>query len=393
MPKISQLTTTTTLNDADTVMVLQSGANKKASVKTFKDSVAGAFTALSTNAWDAATEGNKRTKTLTGNTAVTITGAPTNFEGLLEVTQDSTGNRTLTINGTAVTIKSAANATTMIGILNVGGTLKYYPEGSGTTSGGGGTTGFTFANTEASDYFTRLATAGYTGSTTEKQAYDTFVTSAKTNGYYSLLKLLYLYLGNAATPALVNAISASYTGVNHGATFNASGLILDGTTSYVDAGIVPSTNMTLNNTSMGAWLIGNITSGGWDMISAGGGTGYTLGLRSRYTDNNCYSQHHNTANTLSAASPGGDGFWVTSRINSTSAILSRNGTTVASSTVASTGNLPTSPIFIGANGVNATVVDYCNRAHKMTFAGAGLTSAQVTSFYNDINTFLTAIGR
>lgn len=90
------------------------------------------FTELTGTTWDAAAESNKRTKTLTGNTEITITNAPANFEGLLEVTNSG---YTLTINGAPVTIKPIDE--TMIGILSVGGVLKFYSSANSGNNGGG----------------------------------------------------------------------------------------------------------------------------------------------------------------------------------------------------------------------------------------------------------------
>jgi hypothetical protein len=92
------------------------------------------FSALSGTAWDITT-GTKKTKTLTSNTAITISNLiPGQSVALLFVTQDATGSRTLSINGTTITITTAANGTTLIGIIDVGGGFLAFD----TNIGGGG---------------------------------------------------------------------------------------------------------------------------------------------------------------------------------------------------------------------------------------------------------------
>lgn len=75
------------------------------SVPFLDDSV---FTAHSGTSWD----GSYKTRTLTGNLALTFSS--TKKSGAMIITQDATGGRTLSINGTSVTINDGANEKTLI---------------------------------------------------------------------------------------------------------------------------------------------------------------------------------------------------------------------------------------------------------------------------------------
>lgn len=66
------------------------------------------FTDLPGTTWD----GSYKTKTLTANTALTFSSSKKS--GVLIITQDGTGSRTLSINGTAATINTAAGSKTLI---------------------------------------------------------------------------------------------------------------------------------------------------------------------------------------------------------------------------------------------------------------------------------------
>lgn len=78
------------------------------------------FTELSGTTWD----GANKYKTLTGNLALTF--SPVNNRiGQLRVQQDGTGSRTLSIDGNAVTIESAAAAVTYISFIWNAGLAKY----------------------------------------------------------------------------------------------------------------------------------------------------------------------------------------------------------------------------------------------------------------------------
>jgi hypothetical protein len=82
------------------------------------------FSPLSGTTWD----GYNKTVTLTGATAITL--ASTRIAGVLKVTQDSTGARTLSINGTTLTINAGANTVTLIGFMNQNGTYILNVNGS-----------------------------------------------------------------------------------------------------------------------------------------------------------------------------------------------------------------------------------------------------------------------
>lgn len=94
------------------------------------------FTALSGTAWD----GSYKTVTLTANTALTFSS--TKRSGVLIVTQDATGGRTLSINGTSVPINAGANDKSIVSFLynDVTSAYVFFCETDivGISGGGGG---------------------------------------------------------------------------------------------------------------------------------------------------------------------------------------------------------------------------------------------------------------
>jgi hypothetical protein len=83
-------------------------------------SAATTFTALTGTSWD----GTNAYKTLSANTAITLTPG-TNVSGILHIYQDATGSRTLSINGVSFTINTAANSVTGIGYYVANGTINF----------------------------------------------------------------------------------------------------------------------------------------------------------------------------------------------------------------------------------------------------------------------------
>jgi hypothetical protein len=94
------------------------------------------FGVLASTTWDLST-GAKKTLLLNANKSITVTNLSAGTsEGLLVVSQDATGSRTLTINGQVVTINATGKTT--IGFLHDGESLLLYSSVGG-ASGGGGT--------------------------------------------------------------------------------------------------------------------------------------------------------------------------------------------------------------------------------------------------------------
>jgi hypothetical protein len=56
----------------------------------------------------------KKIGTLTGNIAITNTSTSNGSSGIYEITQDATGNRTVTINGSTITVNPTASTPTII---------------------------------------------------------------------------------------------------------------------------------------------------------------------------------------------------------------------------------------------------------------------------------------
>lgn len=106
------------------------------------------FASLSGTAWD----GSNKSKTLSSNTALTLTTSRNN--GIIEIIQDATGGRTLSINGVSIAINSGANSVTLVGFIKgVSGAIRVFVELNpiSLTGGGGDTTAPTVVSADAID--------------------------------------------------------------------------------------------------------------------------------------------------------------------------------------------------------------------------------------------------
>ena len=104
---------------------------------------------------------------------------------------------------------------------------------------GGGMIGGLDASAKA--YINAIVSAGATVTSTQRNAINAFYESAKTNGYYSQLKRLYLPIWGIAAPNAIDLITTT-SGTFVGGVTHAAGYIQgNGTTGRFDIGVSPDT--------------------------------------------------------------------------------------------------------------------------------------------------------
>lgn len=103
-------------------------------------------------------------------------------------------------------------------------------------------TGTSF-DADAQAFFTRVADAGGSLSTTEQTAVNTLVVQMKADGIWTKMKAIYPMVGASAASCAQNLKSSSFTGTfNGGVTFASTGVKGNGTTGYFDTNYNPVTD-------------------------------------------------------------------------------------------------------------------------------------------------------
>jgi hypothetical protein len=253
---------------------------------------------------------------------------------------------------------------------------------------------YTFTNTEAAAYFTRLATAGYSATNTEKTAYDNYVTSSKSDGYFTSSKVFRPFLGSSTAAGVLNAISSSFDGTITGSvTFGSGGAVM-ASNGYLIDNLIPSTSLTLNSTAFGVAIATANSVAGTDMGAFVSNT-QTMGLAAKWSDNFTYANSNDNGGSfgISLNTQTSNGRWLVNRSGANSLILYKNGASVATNTGTNTGTLPNVSFVTGAKGA-ATVTEFTNRTYKASYIfSPALTPTQAAAFDANLSTFLTAIGR
>jgi hypothetical protein len=174
---------------------------------------------------------------------------------------------------------------------------------------------------------------------------------------------------------------------NGGWTFNPSGATSNGTNAYADTFLAPSA-MTLNSQHLGIYLANNSQpAAGKQYIGAASATRYCL-----IGQTGSPTWFYGLSSTAAGASTSStQGMIIAASSGGTTDAIYRNGTLFSSGSVVRTAiNVN---IYVGAFNNNGTPQQYYANEYRFTTIGSGLTSAEVLTLSNIINTFQTTIGR
>lgn len=265
-------------------------------------------------------------------------------------------------------------------------------ESSRIASSGGG------VDADAQAFFDRITTAGGTLTTTEKNAVNTFVVSMKSNSLWSLMKVIYPMVGSSSAACSQNLRSNIFTGTfNAGWTFSSTGVIGNGTSSFLNTNFNNQSNWTsTSNASMGFVSSTNQTGGticdmgvGGNLLSgSNSSTIYSSYSGTFYSGMNCTSVAPGAINSSTI------GFFVTTRLSSTQYSSYKRGSSIINITnTDAIGTNPNNSIYLSAGNQPPNAALFAAKRYNFCFMGDGLTQVQVDTFYSIIQTLNTTLGR
>lgn len=227
----------------------------------------------------------------------------------------------------------------------------------------------------------------------EKRAINYLVQGLKANNLWVKCTAIYPFVGgnvwsckfNLKNPRdlneafrilFVNSPTVTYNGVDW-----------NGTTQYANTNLTPSTNLLQNDLHLSYYSRENTATNGGD-IGTNNGSGTIartyLFLKSVYSINTEGEANLVNANTT--------GFFICSRTASNLTTMFRNGASVSTSALASSG-LSAVPIFIGCRNLNGTPINFADRQCAFVSIGSGLTVAQSFVFSQLVQQFQVILNR
>ena len=346
--------------------------------------------------------------------------------GLVTVSRTGSNSLTISRNGSATSFSVPASGALSTGIYlgainNNGLALGNSPLNISFASVGTGLTGGEMQNLSVLTHTLRyslrgldpnavlfLAAAGIVNET-QIQAVNTLVLDLKEAKIWDKMKAIYPMVGK---PGVSSSFEFNlkdpntFRGTFYGTwSFADTGATPDGLTAYMDTGLSPNSNLTLNNTSMGIYnQIPTVAPKPDVPIGLRLSTANSPAFWIRFYANGPQSTSYGEDNTSIAGvgyNPSNDwnqvkGMWFNSRVSSTSHKLYRNGIVLRTDTDTNsqTFALLTHNITVGANNrENNTRVEYDSTEKSFAFIGDGLTDTEASNFYTTVQRFQTTLGR
>jgi len=245
-----------------------------------------------------------------------------------------------------------------------------------------------------------LFNAAQITSITVKNAVNTLIIAAKTNGWWDLCNAIYGFAGDDISQTYESqykynwkdpqdtdaALRQSFTG---GWTHGSTGSTPNGTTGYADTHFAPSTLSDFVH-HLSVYLRTDLNNGSVDI---GCEQGNLFVLQSRSGGSTVYTT--NAAGAVASGSvPSSLGYFMGSRESSTSASVYRNGSSTGTNTGTETGALPVSrTVYIGAENIDGVAGNFSAREICFATIGAGISGAIAALMYSDIQTYQTSLSR
>ncbi len=237
-----------------------------------------------------------------------------------------------------------------------------------------------------------LVAAGITDST-QAAAINTLVIRMKADGVWTKMRAIYPFVGGSATSHKWNLkdprdLDAAYRLVFTGGwTHTGTGAKPNGS-SYADTKLAPSA-IGQDNIHISFYSRTDVNNSGYDIGS--GRIGNAVIISPRETNTLSFYINHwaadNVSNTDSL------GYYVGSRLSSSSASLFKNGVKIINSTKTSISPTPTANFYLGAYNLNGTIINYSTREQAFATIGDGLTDTDCTNLYTAIQAYQTTLGR
>jgi len=231
----------------------------------------------------------------------------------------------------------------------------------------------------------------------QKSAINDLVMSLKSNNIWNKLKATYPFVGGTESQHKFNlkdprdldeAFRLNFQGT---VTHSLNGIQGDGITGYADTNLNEQSSITLNSGHVGVYSITDLNVSSVELGVRRNVLGYGTQLFCRFNGNLLTRNQSSEPAGSTFTNPNSLGFFASSRISSPSYIVQINNNQ-------STANIPSTSLsnfnfFILARNNQSVAENFSSRQIAFATIGDGLSSIELTSLKNIINTFQTSLGR
>jgi hypothetical protein len=252
----------------------------------------------------------------------------------------------------------------------------------------------------ADAFYGRVTAAGGSLTATEESAILDLITDLIDYELWDKMKAIYPMVGASAAACAQNLKSSSFTGTFTvtGWTFASTGVKPNGSSAFMNTGLIPDNSLTINNTHLCVYSRTN-SSGGFVDIGTNDNATTFLPLFKMYLrngsnlwDSTQYS--FELGQLLSVANTDSRGSFLISRTSISSSKAYKNG---ALSLTALNNNNQTRmskfSLYVGASHNNGLPNEYSNREYAFCSIGDGLTDTEASDFYDAVQAFQETLNR
>lgn len=347
---------------------------------------------LSGTSWNVATQPEIE-KVLSANTALTLSGGVAGKSMAFAVIKGA--GFTLSMNGTSIPFTSDSLYTAIQIVCLLDGS---YLVISDTTRVAVPASAPAASDTDALNYISRVATAGYSMTSSEQTAVDTYVTGLKSAGLWTRIYDECLSIGGSVAAAHLVTLKGVVTqSAVSSPSFAANGVTTNGSSQYINTGLIPSTACTLNSASI--WLYSRTAAavgGGYDLGGQNGGA-QEFAMILRRSDNSRYAMAYSESNGFGmlndTGATDGSGCFVVSRTASNAMFYMRNGTVQLSSTNSLGGTLPTVAVFLGTLNTGSGTFGFTARQYCAWGMGGAHSTTEAQTKTTLLNALQTSLSR
>ncbi len=254
-----------------------------------------------------------------------------------------------------------------------------------------------FLDADTTDYINRITAVGGTISSNSISAINQFVKGCKADDIWNSLLDVGVFAGNNLAAALVklkypsevqnaltnfNFVPSDYleaTGLNPG---------ISNSSKYLNTGFNPSLHISnANSCHISFYSRTDSTSTGTE-ISSGTTSSSRLLIHARYSGTSYFDSYDTGFGRISVLDASSLGLYIGTRISSTSFSLYKNANALVQGSTFG-GTLPNASLLLFT--LNNSI--FSSRICSFYSVGRGLTPAQVTSFYNRVQTLQQSLSR
>jgi len=247
---------------------------------------------------------------------------------------------------------------------------------------------------DAQAFFDRVTTAGGSLSATEKTAVNQLVLDLKGYSIWTKMKAIYPMVGASSAACAQNLKSSSFTGTfNGGWTYANTGVTPNGSTGFMDTGLNPSSQLSIDNLSFTYYCRTNDARASYDcgVTTTTTGTNLSLNASLRWSDNTTYYSLLHNPTELSKSQTNSAKYFIFNKPSSTSVVLFEN-TTKTTSTV-SNRSLVNVNFYLGARNLNGSASDYSNKQCALLTIGESFNDTEASNLYTAVNAFQVSLSR